>query len=183
MIIRVVLEYWLCETIVLLCYLNLKVLVEVFVPKDDIIRVLSFVISNFLQIGVHLFRSSIVIKRRLSRPQFILIVWVLMRVVGARAGPKMACTIVIKVLFVRWSPENCPWKAILLSCSILDWLNFVTLICRFYTSQRRIRWSLLHLGFFGSKKATMLWCLSFKEIFFWFIVKTTLRSTKRGSWS
>lgn len=177
MIIRIVLEDWLRETIILLGHLDLKVLIEVFIPKDDIIGVLSFVISDFLQIGVHFLRASIVIKGGFGRPQLILIVWVLMRVVGASAGPQMACTIVIKVLLVWGAPENCPREAILLSFGDLDRRDLIALICWLDTSQRGVRWNLLHLGFLGSEKATMLSWWLFKEIFFWFVVKGTLRST------
>lgn len=48
MVIGIVLEYGVCHALINLCYLDLKVLVEVFIPKDDIIWVLSFVISDFL---------------------------------------------------------------------------------------------------------------------------------------
>ena len=48
MIIRVVLKDRVRHAVVDLGHLDFKVFVEVFIPKDDIIRVLSFVMSDFL---------------------------------------------------------------------------------------------------------------------------------------
>ena len=100
MIIGVVFKYRLSHTFIQLGHLNFEVLVEIFIPKDDIIRVLSFVMSNFLKVSIHLFGAPVVIKSRFSRPQFILVVRILMRIVGSWTLSQVSCTIIIKVLFV-----------------------------------------------------------------------------------
>lgn len=48
MVIRVVLKDRLSHAIIDLGHLDFKVLVEIFISKDDIIRVLSFVMRDFL---------------------------------------------------------------------------------------------------------------------------------------
>ena len=100
MIIRVLFKHRLCHAFIQFCHLNFEVLVEIFIPKDDIIRILSFVMSNFLQICIHFFGAPVVIKGRFGRSQFILIVRILMRIVGSWTLSHVPCTIVIKVLFV-----------------------------------------------------------------------------------
>jgi hypothetical protein len=134
--------------------------------------------SNFLQIGVHLFGAPIVIKGRFCRPQFILIVRILMRIVGSWTLSHVPCTIVIKVLFVGWTPKNCAWETILLrsvqwgrlKLKVLSWLN---------STQRLVRWYFAHMLFFGCEKTTLRILLSLKEIFFLGLrVQGTLRCTQ-----
>lgn len=109
MILQVVLENCLGNSLIKLRHLDLKVLVEVFIPKDDIVGVLSFVISDFLEIGVHFLGAPIIIEGRLRRPQLILIVWVLVVwVVSAWTWTQMLCPIVVVILLIGGAPKNCP---------------------------------------------------------------------------
>ena len=109
MILQVVLENCLGNSLIKLRHLDLKVLVEVFIPKDDIVGVLSFVISDFLEIGVHFLGAPIIIEGWLRRPQLILIVWVLVvRVVSTWTWTHMLCPIVVIILLIGGTPKNCP---------------------------------------------------------------------------
>ena len=101
-----------------------------------------------------------------------------MRIVGSRALPQVSCTIIIKVLFVGWTPKNCAWETILLrsvqwdrlKLKVLSWLN---------STQRLVRWYFAHMLFFGSEKTTLRILLSLKEIFFLGLrVQGTLRCTQ-----
>jgi hypothetical protein len=109
MILQVVLENCLSNSLIELGHLDLEVLVEIFIPKDDIVGVLSFVISDFLEIGVHFLGAPIIIEGWLRRPQLILIVWVhVVRVVSAWTWTQMLCPIVVIILLIGGAPKNCP---------------------------------------------------------------------------
>jgi hypothetical protein len=102
-----------------------------------------------------------------------------MRIVGSWTLSQVSCTIIIKVLFVGWSPKNCARKAILLRGVQLNRLELIVLGRRLHSSQRWIRWYFARWFLFGCEKTTWI---SLKEIFFLgFGVKSALWCTQRCS--
>ncbi len=100
-----------------------------------------------LQIGVHFFGASVVVKRWLSRPQLILVVRVqMMWVLPSYALPRVSRAIVEEVLFVRTSPKNCPRVVhylFIMAHKTIIWLNhtiivIVTMIDWFNPTETRV---------------------------------------------
>ena len=93
-------------------HFDFQVLVQVFIPENDVVGMQALVVSEALQIGIKFLGLSIVIQSGLGWAELVLVVGALLGIFNVWSLSQMSCAIVEEILFVGRTPENCPRKAL-----------------------------------------------------------------------